>query len=63
MTHFEAKGIVVPIFFLGVQCPVFQCGEKYMLPAESVEEAAFLNDDTISFDILHLLHHSLDTCT
>jgi hypothetical protein len=51
MTCFETKGTVVLIFFLNVHCPVFQQGDKNMLIMANVQEASFLHDYVISFDI------------
>jgi hypothetical protein len=31
LTRSETKGIIVPIFFLEVQCPIFQQCDKYVL--------------------------------
>jgi hypothetical protein len=40
----ETKGIIVPIFFLDVQYPVFQCGNEIMLATAYIQEAFFLHN-------------------
>jgi hypothetical protein len=55
MTRSETKGIV-PIFFTDVQCPIFLQRDKNMLAAATAQEASFLYDYAISFDILCTFH-------
>jgi hypothetical protein len=42
----------VPIFFLVVQYPVFQQGDKNILATVNLQETSFLQDYAISFVIL-----------
>jgi hypothetical protein len=55
MTRSENKAIVVPIFFLDVQCSVFQQGDKNMLATATIQDAPFLHTYAIYFHILVFL--------
>jgi hypothetical protein len=52
MTRSETEWIVMPIFFLDIQCPVFQEGNTNMLATVNIQKVLSLHDYAISFYIL-----------